>query len=159
VTALGSTSDTAKRQVYSLDCTDFAQRGWSSRQECLQDGRWHKIGAWDAGAGKVTSAEVTLIRALANAGAEFKVQWHGTTYKALFPVWYVLPETCGDICMYTHKPVSGTLRTGAFRIHTGSDNGQYWIGNGSDGDLSAYVSGSSSGSGSGSAPYTLFVRQ
>lgn len=48
--ALQNPIDSA-RGIYSETCTDFAAKGWSSKQTCLQDGRWHRVYSTNASGG------------------------------------------------------------------------------------------------------------
>lgn len=64
---------------YVSDCTAYAANGWSSKNECLYDGRWHKVQSNDSGGAKPNS---DLYSAVA-AGASIKVVIPSNNYLPL----------------------------------------------------------------------------
>ncbi len=59
------------RGVRSVNCDDYALKGWASRSDCLQDGRWHE--AYRHLGGTVQYGTVAELKAHVHAGADVKV--------------------------------------------------------------------------------------
>ncbi len=59
------------RPTYSKRCDDFAAKGWSGLDDCLQDGRWHEVLA--VSNGNPTFGTVAGLKLHVHAGADVKV--------------------------------------------------------------------------------------
>lgn len=93
--------------VYSSDCQDFASKGWSSKMDCLQDGRWHLSYAHSDSGAVIFGAKSELINHIRN-GASIKVSFPPGTYSfaagAENCTSIVGEEVSGNIaCMGNHR--------------------------------------------------------
>ncbi|GEM_PF-2824585 len=74
-------------KVYVTDCAAYATNGWANKNECLQDGRWHKVqsnGPWGA------FAAGDLATAISN-GADVKTITTGSAYFPANGTYITLP--------------------------------------------------------------------
>lgn len=60
-------STVADTGLYSETCTDFSARGWATQDDCLHDGRWHKV--YD----QTGTGSIADVKTHALAGASFRV--------------------------------------------------------------------------------------
>ncbi len=146
--------------TYSETCTDFAALGWASREACLRDGRWHRLGDFTAGVA-INATDWALLRSLVGAGAQFKLRWPAVNM-ALIPVERIILN-CGDgrMCFYARREHgTGWMNLGLNVATAGPNrNGSYWIGPPINvTNLDVYFTGTSGATASGDMNYTLFVR-
>lgn len=65
--------------IYSITCDDFATRGWSSKDQCLQDGRWHLVYSHTSAGATTFGSKANLIDHLRN-GANVKAGFTPGTF-------------------------------------------------------------------------------
>lgn len=58
--------------IFSVDCSDFSAKGWASKNQCLQDGKWHKVFVNDS-AGNATFGSVDDLDSHVNQGAAVRI--------------------------------------------------------------------------------------
>lgn len=73
---------------YVSDCNQFAANGWASKQECLTDGRWHKVQS------TLGYANADLVAAITNGGVDVQL---GYSSNATFPG---TTRTCSNVLLY-----------------------------------------------------------
>jgi type II secretory pathway pseudopilin PulG len=81
--------------VFSENCTDFAAKGWASKDQCLQDGRWHIVYSNDA-SGNSSFGSTNDIDANVQKGASLKV-----SIKPGFAGWDASYYSCIEYGRYT----------------------------------------------------------
>lgn len=72
---------------YVSDCNSYATNGWADKNECLQDGRWHKVqsnGVW----GAVPNGDLSTA---VSSGADVKVGYSGSAYYPAAGMYITVP--------------------------------------------------------------------
>ena len=149
---------------YSETCTDYSDLGYPNRLSCMQDGRWHKVGDFTADT-PLGGDDFTLISALVGGGADFKVQYTGSS-RAIIPVQQIIPNcySVNDICFYIRRENGTGWATLVWYVSTsgGDTNGSYSVGN--ERDLHTepfyrFFAGTSADIDTGTMDYSLMARQ
>lgn len=146
---------------YSSSCTDFAALGWASREACLRDGRWHRLGLYRANVG-LPQGEFDLVQSLVLSGAEFKLR-RPVQNGAIIYLNRIIPNCgAGRICVYGNREHREGLATFGLNVALaggGHVNGTYWIGHELNiPNLNTMFTGTSVGLATGNMDYSLFVR-
>lgn len=82
--------------LYSKDCTDYATKGWGSKDQCLQDGKWHLVYSSTA-AGVASFGVLNDLVTHVDAGASVKV---------MHPPGTLGLRAVGDTCAATTYVIS-----------------------------------------------------
>ncbi len=59
--------------AWSDTCTDFAAKGWPSKDACLKDGRWHLV-FQNTSTGAITRGSLSEMEGFSSQGAIFRIQ-------------------------------------------------------------------------------------
>jgi hypothetical protein len=68
-------SNNVQLVVYSETCADWATKGWSSKGDCLHDGRWHRVLS-NSPLGAATFGSVADVAAHIRDGSDVRVYAH-----------------------------------------------------------------------------------
>ncbi|HPI40612.1 MAG TPA: prepilin-type N-terminal cleavage/methylation domain-containing protein [Pseudobdellovibrionaceae bacterium] len=124
----------ARMGSFSETCTDFASTGWSSKNSCLQDGRWHMVFSHNAAGAPTFGTENDLVSHI-DAGAAVRIGLPPGTFG--LDGFYQLCETTTRqgtklVCLWGPRPEVpnwAISQIGPYKAGAAFTNGElYWSG-------------------------------
>lgn len=86
--------------LFSTNCDDFAAKGWATKLQCMQDGKWHLAYSHNDSGAATYGAKSEFINHI-SAGAEVKVVFPTSIFRAGY-------ETCTSVAVNA-DPVGDTI--------------------------------------------------
>lgn len=99
ITSCSRTLEAEENQMageWSMTCDDFAEKGWPSKEACMQDGKWH-LGLKNTSTGNHVYGSISQLEGYIRNGAEVRVAFEG---QYGFGASY---DTCASIATHSGK--------------------------------------------------------
>lgn len=146
---------------YSEDCLDFGAVGFSSREACLRDGRWHRFGSYQGGVA-IPDTEYNLLHSLIGSGADVRltVPNGGVTTRVNIERIILNCSDSNRMCFYALREYGSGFATFGMNVtnSAGPSNGYYWIGDERNiATLNDYYDGTGSDLGAGTTNYEVSI--